>query len=52
MKTGSTLAIIVFTIVAMAHLARLLLGLSVTVNDWLVPQWSSVPGVVVPRLIA
>lgn len=52
MKIGSKLAIIVFTVVAAVHLARLVLGVSVTVDDWLVPQWTSVLGLVVPGLIA
>ena len=52
MKTGSKLAIIVFTVVAATHLARLVFGVSVTVDDWLVPQWTSVLGFIVPGLIA
>jgi Na+/H+ antiporter NhaA len=52
MKTGTLLAIVVFTVVALAHLYRLLTGAEVTINDDLIPQWISVPGVLVPGLIA
>ena len=52
MKTGTLLAIVVFTVVALAHLYRLLTGAEVTVNGNLIPQWISVPAVLVPGLIA
>lgn len=52
MKTGSLLAIIVFVIVAIAHLWRLVTGAEVTLNGATVPQWVSVVGVVLPGLIA
>ena len=52
MTTGSQLAITIFVIVALAHLLRLLLQLDVTIDEWLVPQWVSAPGVLVPGLIA
>lgn len=52
MKIGSILAIIVFVIVAMAHLVRLSDGIIVTVGDWTVPQWVSIVGVLVPGTIA
>lgn len=52
MKTGSVLAIILFTLVAIAHLLRLINGLDVTVGGWNVPQWVSVGGVIVPVAIA
>ena len=52
MKTGSILAVIIFSLVAAAHLLRLILGVSVTIDDWVVPQWPSILGVIVPGLIA
>jgi uncharacterized membrane protein len=52
MKTGTLLAIILFTLVAMAHLLRLVLGTEVIVADTPVPQWVSVVAVVVPAGIA
>jgi len=52
MKIGSLLGIIVFTLVAIAHLARLLTGTEVLVGGIVLPQWVSVFGVVVPGLIA
>ena len=52
MKTGSMLAILLLTLVAIAHLLRLLFGLDVTAGGWSVPQWVSVGGVIVPAAIA
>lgn len=52
MKTGSKIAILLFVIVAIAHLARLLAGIEVTVGEWSVPQWVSAVGVIVPLVIA
>jgi Na+/H+ antiporter NhaA len=52
MKTGTLLAIILFTLVAIGHLLRLIDGTEVVARGYVVPQWASVVGVVVPALIA
>ena len=52
MKTGSILAIIVFTFVAIAHLLRLIYNMDVTVGEWNIPQWVSVLAVIGPTTIA
>lgn len=52
MKTGSMLALVVFAVVAIAHLLRLIYGAEVTVQGTVIPQWASVVGVVLPALIA
>jgi hypothetical protein len=52
MKTGSKLGILVFSIVAIAHMLRLIGGIEVIVDNWSVPQWVSLPGIIVPGLIA
>ena len=52
MKIGSKLAILLFVLVAIAHLVRLLGGIEVTVGEWSVPQWLSAVGVIVPLAIA
>lgn len=52
MKTGSQIAIILFAVVAFAHLLRLLFSIPVTAGEWDVPQWISLFGVVVPALVA
>ena len=52
MKAGSKFGILLLTVVAIAHLARLLGGIEVTVGEWNVPQWVSVVGVIVPFAIA
>lgn len=51
MKPGSLLAIIVFTLVAIAHLLRLIDGTEVVVRGNIIPQWISAVGVIVPGLI-
>jgi cyclophilin family peptidyl-prolyl cis-trans isomerase len=52
MKTGSKLAIIVFSLVAIAHLLRLVFAVDVTVGDWEIAQWISLAGFIVPAIIA
>ncbi len=52
MKTGTLVAIIVFIVVALAHLYRLVTGAELLLNGDIVPQWISVPGVLLPGLIA
>jgi len=51
MKTGTLLAIIVFTIVAVAHLLRLVDGTQIVVGSTTIPMWVSFMGVLVPGLI-
>jgi hypothetical protein len=52
MKTGTLLAIIIFTIVAVAHLLRLVDGTQIVVGSTIIPMWVSFVGVLVPGLIA
>ena len=52
MKTGTLLAIILFTLVALAHVLRLIFGTEVIVAGTPVPQWVSAVAVVVPAVIA
>ncbi|MEE8339134.1 MAG: hypothetical protein V3R56_03250 [Xanthomonadales bacterium] len=52
MKTGTLLAIIVFTIVAVAHLLRLVDGTQIVVGNTTIPMWVSFVGVLAPGLIA
>ena len=52
MKIGSKLAIIVFSVVAIAHLLRLVFAIDVTVGSWEMPQWISLVGFVGPGIIA
>lgn len=51
-KIGKSLAIIVFAVVALVHLARLVFGWEVLVAGWAVPNGFSVVGVVGPAAIA
>jgi len=49
---GTNLAILLFALVAIAHLLRVVGQVDVVVNNWVVPQWVSVLGVIVPGGIA
>jgi uncharacterized membrane protein len=51
LKTGTLLAIIVFTIVAVAHLLRLVDGTQIVVGSTTIPMWVSFVGILVPGLI-
>jgi len=42
MKPFTTLAVVVFSLVALAQLVRVLLGWDVTINGVLIPVWASV----------
>lgn len=52
MKTGSLIAIILFVLVAIAHLVRLVFQAEVTIEGVPIPQWVSVVGFIVPALVA
>jgi hypothetical protein len=52
MKLGSLLAIVVLSLVAFAHLLRLIDGTEIIARGSVIPQWVSVFGVVVPGLVA
>ena len=52
MKTGAKLAVMLFVLVALAHLGRLILGTEVTVDGNSIPQWVSIVGFVVPAGIS
>ena len=52
MKTGTLLAIIVFTIVAISHLLRVLDGTQIVVGSTTIPIWVSYVGTLLPGLIA
>lgn len=52
MKPASLIAVILFTLVAIAHLLRLVLQIEVTTSGAVVPMWVSVLGVLVPAVVA
>ena len=52
MKTGSLIAIIVFTLIAVIHLLRLMDGTQIVVGGTVIPMWVSIVGILVPGLIA
>jgi hypothetical protein len=52
MKTGSLVAVALFTVVAILHLLRMLSGTEIVVGGNQVPQWVSLLGVVIPGVVA
>ena len=52
MKPFTTLAVAVFALVALAHLCRLILGFDVMVAGTTLPQWLSLPGLIVAAGLA
>lgn len=52
MGTGSKIAILLLSLVALAHLLRIVFGLGLTVENTEVPMWVSVLGTVIPAAVA
>jgi hypothetical protein len=48
----TTLAVVLFALVALVHLSRLLYGWEVTVNGTVVRQWASWPALVITAWVA
>jgi len=48
----SLLAGLIFLLVAIAHLARIVLGRSVIINGWAIPMWVSAIAPIVSGLLA
>jgi hypothetical protein len=46
-KPFTTIAFVVFSLIAFMHLLRLFFGWEVTVNGMIVPLWVSIPGFVI-----
>ncbi len=47
MKPFTMIAIGIFSLICLVHIARLMVGLDITVGGWVVPLWVSVPGALV-----
>jgi hypothetical protein len=52
MKPASLLAVLVFSLVAVAHLLRIIFQTEVLVGGASIPMWVSVVGLVVPGALA
>jgi len=52
MKPFTTLAAVIFAIMALAHLYRLLRPFELVIGGWTAPLWISFVGVAVPALLA
>ncbi len=52
MKPFTSIAVILFAIIALAHLLRLVRGFEVVVAGTAVPQWASIVGLIVAALLA
>ena len=51
-KPFTTVAVVLFALVALVHLSRLFYGWEVTVNGMVVPKWVSGPGLVITAWLA
>ena len=51
-KPFTTVAVVLFAMIAFVHFLRLLLGWEVTVNGMVVPKWGSGPGLVITAGLA
>ena len=47
MKPFTTIAVGVFSLICLVHIARLVVGLDITIGGWAVPLWVSLPGAIV-----
>ena len=52
MKPFTTIAVVVFSLVALLQLLRVILGWEVTVNGFAIPIWASVVALVVAAALA
>jgi hypothetical protein len=52
MKPFTTIAAVIFALVAIVHTLRMFLGWEVTVNGLAVPMWASVAGLVIAAGLA
>lgn len=52
MKPGSSLAILLLALVALAHVLRLVFGVTAVVGSLAVPMWVSGVGIAVPTFVA
>jgi hypothetical protein len=51
-KPATFFAVVIFALVAIAHLLRLIFGVPVMVAGWPIPSWISVFGFVVPGALS
>ena len=51
-KTYFLICSTVFLVVAAAHLTRLIAGWEIAIAGWTVPQWVSVPGLIIPGVLS
>jgi len=51
-KPATLLAAVIFALVAIAHLLRLIFGLTVVIAGWSVPMWFSILGFIIPAALA
>ena len=52
MKPFSKIAAVIFAIVALLHLARVILNLDLLVGDYKVPMWVSIVGSIIPLILS
>lgn len=51
-KAFCTICALIFFFVSIAHLSRVVTHWDVVIAGWVVPQWVSIPGLVIPGLLS
>lgn len=51
-KSFFVISALIFFGVALAHLSRFITHWEIVIAGWIVPQWVSIPGLIVPGLLA
>ena len=52
MKPFTTIAVVIFSIIAVVHLLRLFFHWELTINGVIIPIWVSVPGFIITGALA
>ncbi len=52
MKPFTTIAVVVFSIIAVLHLLRLFFHWQITINGVIIPVWVSIPGFIITGVLA
>lgn len=52
MKPATTIVMIIMIIVSIAHLLRIIFQVKIMANDMNIPIWASIPGFILPTILA
>ncbi len=52
MKPFTTVAVVIFLVIAVLHFLRLFFHWQITINGAIVPIWTSIPGLIITGVLA